>query len=231
MGDGRGAIENASGALRMAWALATPFLRGQRVRWGATPEEWERSFPGDELVPRPRWQYLHAVTVEAPASAIWPWIVQIGQGRAGFYSYELLENLAGCEVRNADRILPEHQELEAGDDIRLHPKAPPLKVAAVAPGHALVLHGASDLRTGESFDLTGPPPERYMNVSWTFVVEDAGPGRSRLYSRDRADYRGGLGMEIAYGPALIEPISFAMDTKMLQGIKLRAERAGLPRRS
>jgi hypothetical protein len=231
--DGTGLLENVGGALRIAWALATPFLRGRRVRWGATEAEWSRRYPGDDLVPHPRWQFLHAIDIDAPAPDVWPWIAQVGQGRGGFYSYEGLENLAGCRIRNADRVHPELQDVSAGAPIRLHPKAPPLTAALVEPGHALVLHGASDLRTGEAFDVAGPAPARYVNLSWAIGVEPSGAGRSRLFSRERADYGGGIAIEIGYGPALVEPVSFVMDTKMLVGIRRRVEaerrRAKAPR--
>jgi len=75
--------------------------------WRATPAETKRALPGDELVPEPRIQITHAVTIAAPVERVWPWLAQIGQDRGGFYSYEWLENLAGCEMRNADRVHPE----------------------------------------------------------------------------------------------------------------------------
>jgi len=207
--DGKGVFENLGGAAQIAWALATPFLRRRRIRWGATDEELRRAFPGDSLVPRPRWEFLHAITVEAPAEAVWPWIAQIGQARAGFYSFQILENVLGCRIENADAIHAEWQAVAVGEPVKLHAKAPPLKLALVEPGHALVLHG----------DL-GPQ----VNVSWAFVVEPIDGSRSRLFSRDRADYGRGLLTQVGYGPWLVEPLSFAMDRKMLRGIKWRAER-------
>ncbi len=85
-----------------------------------------------------------------------------------------------------------------------------------------VVHAVADLRTGDDFHLRGPLPERYANVSWALVVENVAPGRSRLYSRDRADHRGdGLATALSYGPAILEPVSFVMDTKMLRGTRLR----------
>jgi hypothetical protein len=223
-GDGRGFIENLGGALRIAWALATPFLRGRRLRWGATAEDLARRFPGDDLVPTPRWQYLHAVSVEAEASAVWPWVAQLGQGRGGFYSYQRLENLAGCRIQNTERILDEHQHVAPGDGIKLHPTMPGLPVVLFDPPHVLGLHACDDLSSGQRFDPAGPRPARFLSLSWVFVVEEDGPGRSRLFSRYRADYGGGRAIDLSYGPWLVEPVSFPMDTKMLCGIRLRAER-------
>lgn len=219
--DGKGVMENLGGALRIAGALLTPFLRERRTRWGATDEEMRRVFPGDDRVPNPRWQFLHAVTVEAPARDVWPWIAQMGQGRGGLYSYERLENAVGCRIDNADAIVPALQHIAVGDEFRLHPKMPPFKVALVEPGHALLLHGAgAPPGAGKN-----PGPAPWMNTTWAFIVEDLGDGRSRLFSRDRIDYGPpSLAMNLGYGPWLIEPIGWAMDTKLLNGIKWRAER-------
>ena len=97
--------------------------------------------------------------------------MQIGQGRGGFYSYEWLENLIGCDIHNADRILPEFQDLKIGDGIRLHPQMPPMPVEVLEPGRAFVLHG--DTRQG------GPSPtmpKGYSNLSWLFFVEEVSAG-------------------------------------------------------
>lgn len=83
--------------------------------------------PCDELVEHPKLNATHAITIDAPASAVWPWLVQMGQTRGGFYSYAWLENLVGCHMHNADQIHPEWQDLKVGDQVWLHPKAPPLR--------------------------------------------------------------------------------------------------------
>jgi hypothetical protein len=101
--------EGIEGGAFIAFALLTPFLRPWRTRWGATDAEVRKKLPGDELMPHPKWGYTHAVTIKAPVAEVWPWIVQMGQGKAGFYSYEFLENLVGCDFHNADRIIPEFQ--------------------------------------------------------------------------------------------------------------------------
>src|SRR6185312_12011565 len=109
-------------------------------RWGTTADERRAALPGDELVPAPGIAIDHGVTIEAPAERSWPWLAQIGQDRGGFYSYEWLENLAGCRMRNADRIHPEWQEREIGERVMLHPSYG-LRVACFEPNHALVLDG------------------------------------------------------------------------------------------
>jgi hypothetical protein len=216
-GDGRGVLENVGGAFQILWAWLTPFLRGRRVRWGATSAEWERTWPGDGLVAAPRWQCLHGITVEAPAEKVWPWVAQIGQGRGGFYSYERLENLVGCRIRNADRILPEHQDLGAIAGIRLAAKAPAMPLAVVEPGRGFVLYGAGDMGGAEK----GPDGA----TSWGVFVEAAGPRAARVFSRQRSTWGRGWGAALMFGPWVLEPISFVMDRKMLRGIKRRAEAA------
>jgi hypothetical protein len=215
-GDGRGVLENVGGAFQILWALLTPFLRGWRERWGARTAELERSWPGDDLVPEPRWQYLHGITVNAPASGVWPWVVQIGQGRGGFYSFERLENLVGCRLRNADHILTEHQELSRVEGIRLAEKTPPLRLALVEWGRALVLQGG-DIR-GESASGNDK-----VIVSWGFFVEQVDEERCRLLARYRVDHGPGVLLALFYGPWLVGPIAFVMQRKMLRGIKQRAE--------
>lgn len=220
--DGRGLAENVGGAFQVLWALLTPFLRSRRERWGATATEHRRAWPGDDLVPRPRWQYLNGIGIAAPPEQVWPWVAQVGQGRGGFYSFERLENLVGCRIRNADRILAEHQSVARGDGIRLARAAPPLTVAVAETGRTLVLLGG---------DLRGDPAaEDEVKVSWGFFVEAAEGGRSRLLSRYRVTYGRGLAPALLYGPWATGPIAFVMQRKMLRGIRARAERAARPGR-
>ncbi len=222
---GRNWLESIAGAARIAGALVTPMLRARRARWGATDAELARAYPGDEWVPHPQWGWTHAVTIHAPAAEVWPWVVQIGQGRGGFYSYEGLENLVGCNIHNADRILPEFQDLAVGDGIRLHPQTPPLPVALVEPGRALVVHALSDTSSGRPFELTEGMPAAYSNMLWTFFLDEQDDGTTRLISRTRYDYSPSFANKLMYGPALLEPISHVMDCKMLLGIKERVEAA------
>src|SRR5580765_1876299 len=91
------------------------------LRWGATPEEVTAARPGDERVPVARDRVTWAVTIHAPPNHVWPWIAQLGQDRGGFYSYEVLEDLVGCEMPRAERILPQHQEWRAGDRLWMYP--------------------------------------------------------------------------------------------------------------
>lgn len=180
-------------------------IRPWHLRWGATDEETRETLPGDELVPCPKGTATHAVTIEAPVEEVWPWIVQIGQDRGGFYSYTWLENLVGCRMRNADRIMPEFQQLRVGDAVRLHPKVPPLPVLVCEPQKALVL--------GSNTDNPG---------TWGFYLKALDEDTTRLVVRGRGDWGSGvLGWLGNY--VLFEPAHFIMERKMLLGIKGRAE--------
>ena len=112
--------EAVQGSIEIGGAMVTPFFRARRSRWGTADEELTRTYPGDELVPDPKWTADHAITINATPEHVWPWIAQIGQGRGGFYSYQKLENLAGSEIVNTSRILDEHQHSRVGDPIKLH---------------------------------------------------------------------------------------------------------------
>lgn len=116
--------QTVEGAARIAFALVTPFLRPGRLTWGATPGEAARTLPGDELIPNPKWSYTHVVAIHTAPGAIWPWLLQMGDNRGGLYSYDFLENLAGCNMHSADRIVPELQDLKVGDCIKIHPRVP-----------------------------------------------------------------------------------------------------------
>jgi hypothetical protein len=183
-------------------------LRPWHIRWGATHDEVGRSLPGDEIVPRPRKWSTRAITIEAPAEAVWPWIVQIGQSRGGLYSYDWLENLAGCDIHSAKRVIPELQALRVGDTVRFGPQGyPAYEVAAIESGRALVL-GGNDPEMGTH--------------SWVFFLEPIDERATRLIVRSRDDYPPTLANVIIWR-LITEPVHFMMERKMLLGIKQRAE--------
>ena len=195
------------GAVAIAVALLTPVFRARRARWGATDAEVQHSLLGDDLVPHPKGGYTHAITIRASAADVWLWLVQMGQGRGGFYSYEFLQNLVGCQIHNADRIIPGFQHLEVGDSVRLHPKAPPLQVAAIEPGRVIVLYAGEYTQNGST---------------WVFFLDELDEGTTRLIARFRFDCKPSLGNMLGYS-FFLEPISCLMQRKMLLGIKQRAE--------
>jgi hypothetical protein len=126
-------------ALTALIAVAVLVLRWM-AHWGATSEELAATLPGDELVPHPDLTTTRAVTINARAADVWPWIAQLGQGRGGFYSYDALENLVGCDIHSTDRIVPAWQSVPVGAQVRLAPEVA-MTVAVAEPGHALVLRG------------------------------------------------------------------------------------------
>ena len=200
-------IEEGLGAVSIAaCVLASPFLRSWYLKWGASPEEVNMPLPGDEQVPNPRLQSTRAISIQAPAGEVWPWLVQMGQGRGGLYSYEMLENLANCGMHNADHIMPEYQNLQVGDKIRLSQddSVPCFVVSAIEPGRAIILGGDD-------------PP-----TTWSFILEPIDEHSTRLIIRFRQQYEPSFGNVVAWR-VFTDPITFVMERKMLQGIKLRAE--------
>lgn len=203
------ALDDLVGAAAIAATLTfSPVLsRGYR-RWGATAAERAARYPGDAHVKQLRMEATRAISIAAPPSAVWPWLVQIGHGRAGLYSYERLENLAGCQIENAWRIEPAWQALAPGDTVHLGPEGyPSYRVAEVAKDQHLVLVGGDD--------PSGP------QFSWSFVLAPE-VGGTRLVVRSRYGYPGTMGQRVIWR-VITEPIHFVMERRMLLGIKQRAE--------
>lgn len=163
-------------------------------RWGASPAEVAETLPGDELIPRPGLSMTRAVTIDAPVDEVWPWLAQIGQDRAGFYSYTWLENLAGCRMPEVHELHPEWQDRELGAGVPLHPLNA-LPVARFEPNRSYAFKG------------------------WYFALEPLGKHKTRLFARTRVPW--GL-PSLAYALFLEAP-HFVMERKMLLGIKAHAE--------
>jgi hypothetical protein len=187
-----------------AYAL---ILHPWHLRWGATQEEVRRPMLGDELVHRPFYVSNRAITIQARPEEIWPWLVQIGMGRGGFYSYEWLERLAGLSISTVERLLPEFQTLEPGDTIPagrgLH-----LPVRAVEPYASLVIGSRPEEPAGQS------------RVSWSLGLYPR-DGSTRLVSRVRTSYFWSPGDPLV--AFFLGPLHFLMERKMLLGIQRRAE--------
>jgi len=194
----------AASAAAIDW-LYRSFLRAWVLTWGATAEEAARSLPGDELLDRPDIVATRAIGIEASPSAIWPWLVQMGPGRAGAYTYDWVENLFGLNMHSADRIHAEWQDLQVGDVLRSGEDRPGMRVEILEPERTLSTRS-------EAGDWV-----------WTFVLvgED---GSTRLLSRNRIAMRGAAAGQ-RLGMLVMEPGSLVMERKMLLGIKQRAERS------
>ena len=192
-----------------AAAACILLVRPWYLRWGATDQESDGLLPGDELIANPDLTATRAITVRTSADRVWPWIAQLGQARGGFYSYDFVENLVGCDIHSADRIVPEWQNVEVGDEVKLHPEVG-LAVAALASGRSLVLRG------GVPMGSTPPP----YDFTWAFVLREQPDGRTRLLARERYAY------SRRWAPLIVEPVeavSFVMSQKMLRRIRDRAE--------
>jgi hypothetical protein len=201
-----------------AYALV---VRPWFLRWGMREDEKQLALPGDELVQHPAYETTRAITIHAPASNVWQWLVQIGVGRGGFYTYDALENAAGLNIQSARQILPEWQNLQVGDVIRISPVTP-LKVEVLEPNRALVLHTTMSLRTAEVVDVEDPATTEYIDWTWAFVLDEITPGTTRLIVRVRGSYKPASVRFMV--PVALEPIHFLMERGMLQGIRSRAER-------
>jgi proline iminopeptidase len=203
-----------------ATVLFSPLLRPWYVRWGATKAEASRRLAGDDLVPRPKSQITCARSISTSVEGVWPWLVQLGCQRAGWYSYDLLDNGG---VPSAARILPEHQQLAPGNTVLLTPDGrlgyPVVVVEAEA---ILVLGGMLDTRTGGAIDPSDPLPEAYFGGSNVFVLEGIDDGSTRLIFRQRLDWNPTFANRLIYR-VFLEPIAFVMARKMIKGIQHRAE--------
>jgi hypothetical protein len=217
---GVGVLAALEGAALIVWNLvATPFIGRRRLRWRTVGTEATDSLPGDEFVPEPKWSYTLGIAVDAAPEDLWPWIAQVGQRRGGFYTYQTLENMVGCRIINATEILRDHQHPAVGEDIYLHPTAPPMRIEIVDPPNALVLFG-SPADTGAE--------ERWGRSTWQFAVTTGHDGGSRLLTRGRYDYTSDWKSRLAFGRFPIEVITFVMSRKMMLEIKRLAERDASP---
>lgn len=199
----------------LAVLLTWPVSRRWLWNWGSLADERDRSWPGDELVLPDHATYTRAVSIAAPSGDTWPWLIQFGLGRAGFYSYELLERIVGIPVRNVESIVPDLQSLSVGNEILLHPKAPGIPVAALAEGRH-VCFGVVDRpdRPATSHD-----PAR----SWSMYVEPGAGNSSRLLLRGCIEPVRGPTISRRLANLLEGPIDFVMEQRMLRTIKRLAE--------
>lgn len=186
--------------------------------YGSTPEERATALPGDEIVPRPTAVTDHAITIDAPPEDVWPWLVQMGWGRAGWYTARWVDRLLfPANGPSADRIVPELQHIELGTFI---PDGPPetkcgLVVEGLDPERALVLHSTTHLPLSWREHAAA-------DWSWSFVLTPQPDGRTRFHFRSRwvtSPWWFSLGVAIT-----IVPADFVMARDMLAGVKERAER-------
>lgn len=181
-------------------ALYFAVLHPWMMRWGATPAEQQISLPGDDLVPNPATESTRAITINAPVGTVWQWLIQVGQDRGGFYSYDWLENLFGTNIHTTNVIRPEWQTRATGEKVPLMPSgflgSPPDygPHAIVDPGRSLIL------------------------TKWgAFVLQPIDGQTTRLIVRDRAPSTNLLNRLV------FDPLVFTMEVREMRGIKARAE--------
>jgi hypothetical protein len=183
---------------------ASPWARRRYVTWGATPEEVSRALPGDDLLPDAGLVSTRAITVGAAPSAIWPWLVQMGSGRGGAYTYDWIENLFGLDMHSADEILPQFQHLAVGDTLPLGSKGAEMRVEICDAERTLVFRSA--------------------DAAWVWIFDLSPDGdRTRLISRNRISPPGGNRAARLVYDVVMAPGSLIMERRMLIGIKQRAE--------
>ena len=190
------------GGLALLVAVYRHVFRARLVNWGATPDEAATHIPGDELLADAEMVATRAITVQAPAEAIWPWLVQMGPGRGGAYTYDWIERLLGMDMHSADRIIPELQNLHEGDLVPMRPtEQGGMRVEVLDRERAMSWRSEDG------------------NWVWSFALVPH-DGSTRLISRNRA--RVSTPVQRA-GMAAMEVGSLVMERKMLHGIKRRAE--------
>jgi len=187
-----------------AAAAYSPPARRWVLTYGATAEEAARQLPGDELLPHPGLVSTRAVTIDAAPSTVWPWLVQMGSGRGGAYSYDWIENLLGLDMHSAEAILPQFQELTVGDVLPLGPKGPGMRVEILDPDRTLAFRSTDGAWV------------------WIFQLETRWLG-TRLISRNRIRTPGASWRRRLVDRVVMEPGSLIMERRMLLGIKERAE--------
>jgi hypothetical protein len=182
--------------------------------WGTTASERVGELPGDELLPEGRIT-TYAITIAAPPHHVWPWLVQIGRGRGGFYTYAAIERLLGAEIVNLDRIDLSLQTLEPGDRIWMTPE----RYLGRLPGQ---FWSVREVLQGRAVVLERKPPESPQRAIWSFVLEPSASGTTRLLDRHRSEPRRGLAGSLSDRFWLVGTL--LMERGMLRGIKVRAER-------
>jgi proline iminopeptidase len=206
----------AAAALALA---ARPALRN----WGATGDDRTRSMPGDGLVPGERGVCTMAIDISAPAAEVWPWLAQMGTDRAGWYSWDRLDNAGRPSARS---INPAWTDLRAGDRLVSVPGRAWFDVAHAEPGRSLVLRATLDLR-GRPYDPAGPRPHGFVDARWEFFLDPRAGGSTRLLVRS-GSASGPRWLTDVLDLALVHPAHVVMQIRQLRQLRLRAESPNPP---
>ncbi|MCU1458441.1 MAG: hypothetical protein JWL73_2533 [Actinomycetia bacterium] len=184
--------------------LTAPLFRRRHLHWGATPTEVTAPLAGDAELPHAQFRSTRAITIDAAPGAVWPWLVQVGCLRAGWYSNDLLDNLGRP---SATAIVPELQHLAVGHWVPMSPLPPTDRTA-------LKVHS---FEVDEWLLWTKP------DSTWVWRLTPTASGGTRLVTRVRAVYDWGRPLTALFGVVLMEFGDFAMQRRMLRNIKSRAE--------
>jgi len=193
--------------------LSWPLSKRWFSNWGATTLECSKLWPGDVPTPSAIKTSTRAIDVDASAEIVWSWIAQFGLGRAGFYSYELLERMIGIPVKNVEVLLPDYQLLEFGTEIKLHPNEPAIPIGALLEAR-YICFGETGITTTNT-----PDPRR----SWSIYIEPINQKSCRLILRSCIEELRVATLGKRLGLALEEPIDFLMEQRMLRTIRRLAE--------
>jgi hypothetical protein len=197
-------------------------LRPRLASWGATDEETRASLPGDDIVPVGAGTTTMGTTIDAPPADVWPWLVQMGCDRAGWYSHDRLDN--GGRP-SAEQIVSDWQRVSLGDHLSSDASGRNrfwFRIEGIYPKHALVLRASIDLRTGRSYEPGGGRPAAYSDSTWTFVLRELPDSRTRLIVRGRGDERPAwraLPLHLVVGL----PSHVGMQLRQFRNLKRRAE--------
>jgi hypothetical protein len=234
-------VAGTAGAAVAAYRL---MLKPWTESWGIEGDEAVRTLPGDDVLPDADTLETRGITIDAPPEVVWPWLVQMGYGRGGWYSYDVVD----MRGRSADGILDEHQSLREGDVMPTDP-AGGFEVRKLDPGRALILAldaetrrrqdaaaaagaGAleatpANLQAAGAFLEVGSPPD--FSVTWSFVLEPRPGGRTRLIERFRGRFGTGKPWTTLTMPLVVFGV-FVMVRRQLLGIRDRVEAAGMSER-
>ena len=209
------------GLLALSVAGYGLLVRPRILRWGASDDELEQPYPGFEVIPGGTRGATMAVTIDGPPSRVWPWLVQMGCDRAGWYSWDRLDNGG---TPSAQHIHPEWQDIAMGSRLASTPSAKTwFEVAAVDPGRFLGLRAPIDLRTLRPFDTRGPRPRFYFDGLWGFQLKELPGGRTRLVVSGYGSARPWWLQKVA-DRLFWEPAHWIMQTRQFTNLKRRVER-------
>ncbi|MEV4642948.1 SRPBCC family protein [Actinoplanes sp. NPDC049548] len=197
----------AAAVVTAAAVAGTRPVRRRLLTWGATSQEAAGPLAGDDLLPDAGLVSTRAITIGATPAAVWPWLVQMGSGRGGAYTYDWIENLLGLDMHSADDILPQFQKLDVGDVLPLGKTGPDMRVEICEPERTLAIRSTDGAWV------------------WSFTLRAEASG-TRLISRNRIQLRSAGRIRRFLYDLAMTPGSLIMERRMLLGIKHRAERRG-----